>query len=298
MGVLFEQLAILFAFMLVGFFFGKKGWIESKHSKIFSEAAFYLFLPATVFKAFYTNFNREYLRQYYPMILLSTGVLLFLILFAYLVAKLFAKDGYENRVYRYSLIIPNYAYMGYPLAESLYGSLGLLHMVIFGLPMSVYINSFGYCMLTKQKLSLKRVINPTLIAMLVGAVFGLLEIPLPNVAMTFVKTASGCMSPICMLLTGLSLAEFRLKDMFSDAKAYGVALIHLAVIPALLMLTLKPFFDESMVRAAILVYAMPCGMNPIIFGKLVDEDYHIGARLAVVSCLLSAVTIPLFLSFL
>ena len=264
----------MFSFLLIGYAFGKKGWIESKHSKLFSESAFYLFLPATVFKAFYTNFNLPYLKQYYPMLLLSVGVLLVLILFAFFASKLFAKEDYERKVYRYSMIIPNYAYMGYPLAESLYGSLGLLHMVIFGLPMSVYINSFGYCMLTKQKLSLKRVMNPTMIALLVGAVFGLLEIPLPNAVLSVVKTASGCMSPICMLLTGLALSEFRMKDMFSDAKAYGVALIHLAVIPAILLLTLKLFFDVTMVRAAILVYAMPCGMNPILFAKLEKKlDY-------------------------
>jgi len=298
MAVMFEQLVILFAFLLIGYGFGKKGWIESRHSKIFSEAAFYLFLPATVFRAFYTNFNLPYLKKYYPLLLLSVGVLLALILFAFFASRLFTKEDYERKVYRYSMVIPNYGYMGYPLAESLYGTEGLLHVVLFALPLSIYVNSFGYCMLTKQKLSLKRVMNPTLLALIAGAVLGFFAVPLPNTVMSFMKSAAGCMSPIGMLLTGLAMSEFKLKDMVGNPKSYGVALVRLAVIPALLLLVLTPLFDDISVRTAVLTYAMPCGVNTIIFSKLVDEDYRHGARLAFVSCLLSALTIPLFLSFL
>ena len=40
-------------------------------------------------------------------------------------------------------------------------------------------------------------------------------------------------------------------------------------------------------------YAMPCGLNTIVFPKLIGENCEIGAGLALVSNVLAIFTIPL-----
>ena len=76
-----------------------------------------------------------------------------MVLMASVVSKWFCKEGFERSIYHYSLAIPNFGYMGYALAESLFGSEGLLNVMMFGLPMSLYVYSAAFCMLTKQKFS-------------------------------------------------------------------------------------------------------------------------------------------------
>lgn len=55
MTIVFEQLILLFMFMIIGFIFGKSKLIDQKQTKILSTLEVYLFLPATVFNAFSTN---------------------------------------------------------------------------------------------------------------------------------------------------------------------------------------------------------------------------------------------------
>ena len=298
MTVLFEQLGLLFMFLILGFVFGKSRLIDSNHSKVLSSVCVYLFLPCTIFKSFARGFTPSYIKGNYIMILASAAVLLVLVAFAYFFSKILSKDEYERKVFRYSIIIPNYGYMGYALAEGVFGAAGLLDTIVFGIPVSLYIYTFGYCMLTNTKLTPKRLLNPITMAIVVGIIFGLSEIQLPHILNTFVDKSSACMSPVCMLLTGLCISEFDMKKMFGDIRVYIICIISLLVIPLSVMGVFKLFGNESLVRAATVLYAMPCGLNTIVFAKLVGEDSSIGAKLALISNLMCCLTIPLCLSLI
>lgn len=50
------------------------------------------------------------------------------------------------------------------------------------------------------------------------------------------------------------------------------------------------------VRIATLFYALPCGLNTIVFAKMVDADCSIGASLAFLSNIFACVTIPIVVS--
>jgi hypothetical protein len=85
------------------------------------------------------------------------------------------KNSYEQRVYKYSVPISNYAYLGYVLVEDLFGSTGLADMMLFCLPFGIYTYSFGYSILTGRGKSLKRIINPIIISIFLGMIVGLTE---------------------------------------------------------------------------------------------------------------------------
>lgn len=298
MGVIFEQLSLLFIFMLCGFLLGKSKCVNPEHTKVLSVLEIYLFLPCTVFNSFYKNFTISNLTQYYMLIGISVAVLCVLMCFSYFMSGYLSKDEYKRKVYKYSLVVPNYGYMGYALAQSLYGTEGLLHMVLFALPFSFYIYTFGYCMLTNQKLSFKQLINPVILSILLGAVFGLTGIKLPAVFETFINKSGSCMAPVSMLLAGITISEFDIKQLVCDVKIYFISIMRLVLIPLAVMFVLKIFFDDTIVRTAVLLCAMPCGLNTIVFPKLVGEDSKEGAKLAFVSSLLSMFSIPVILNLI
>lgn len=298
MGIVFEQLSLLFIFMLCGFLMAKSRLINYEHTKILSMIKIYLFLPCTVFNAFYSNFTIENLTQYYLLIIVSAAVLGVLVCFSHIVSGLLSKNEYDRKIYKYSLIISNYGYMGYALAQGLFGTEGFLYMVLFALPFSFYTYTFGYCMLTNRQISLKRLINPVVLSILLGSFFGFLNIKLPRIFETFVNKSANCMAPVSMLLAGITISEFDIKHLISDKKVYIASIIRLVLIPCSVMIVLKPFFDDTLVRIAVLLCAMPCGLNTIVFPRLIGEDCKTGAKLAFVSNVLSILSIPVMLNLI
>ena len=295
----FEQLCLLLIFMSIGYFFGKSGLIDHSHTKVLSVAGVYLFLPCTIFNSFSKSFTTANLTVYYPLLLASLAILAALLIFAQFTSHALAPASYERRVYFYSLIVPNYGYMGYAMAEGLFGANGLLELIIFSLPISIYTYTAGFASLTKRPISLKKLLNVVNVAVLLGIVVGLLNIEMPKVATMVLDKSAACMAPVGMLLAGLTISQFGLKGLFRNKKTYIMCLFRLLIIPLTIFFVLRAVTDNTiLIRTALLFYCLPCGMNTIVFPKLVDEDCSTGASLALLSNILSMATIPICMSLL
>lgn len=294
--IILEKLSMLYIFLILGFFFGKWKKEQNNHSGILSFLLVNLFLPAKVFNTFSKNFTVSYITQNSTTIIVSVSLLFVLVGFSLFVAKLLTKDKYEQKVYRYSLTLANYAYMGYALCESVFGESGLTDLILFCIPFAIYTYSFGYAMLTGQGNTLKKLVNPMTVAIALGIVCGLVGLNIPEIITSVLSASSACVAPLSMLLTGLTLSAFTVHSMLTNGKAYILAAIRLIVIPALVYGACRLLSLDSVIMPAVMMSCMPCGLNTIVFPKLVNEDCSIGARLAMISHLFSVATIPLWLS--
>jgi len=292
---IFNQVLILFAFAATGFLFAKTGKLKTEHSPLLSGLLVYVFLPLYTFETFSKSFTREYISGNYSLILWSLGIVIVLAVTMTFFSKLFDKRKYERDVYEYSLIVPNSGYMGYPMAEAILGQAGLLNAMIFCIPLSAYINTVGYSKLTKRGISLKKILNPPTVALILGAICGFFKIPVPSVLSSIMSKAGACMGPVSMLLAGMVVSEFNFKELLSEKKIYIVTALRLFIIPVILGLVTSPF-NRTAMEVAVLIYAMPCGLNTIVFPRLVDEDCRIGAGLALLSNILACLSIPIVLT--
>lgn len=291
--VVFEQVFTLFLFAAAGYALSKSGVVNPGHSKLLSTLLVYVFLPCNIFRTFSENCTALYLRENYRTILASIGLLAVLAVSMEFVSRLFSRDSYERRIYRYSLIIANYGYMGYALAESLLGAAKLMNVMMFAMPLSVYTYTVGFSSLTKRKMTLRKLINPVNLSMILGIAAGLSGLPMPNVLMGAVGKASSCMAPVSMLMAGIVISEFRLRDLLRQPRTYILTALRLVVIPILLGSALSLLGRPEIVESAVVLLAMPCGLNTIVFPKMVGENCEIGAGLAFISNILACATIPL-----
>lgn len=291
-----QQLFVLYVFLFLGWLFGKLKKGEIAHTELLSFLLVNLFLPAKVFGTFGKNFTVSYIQNNYVMLLISVAFLIGLAALSVPVSVWLTKKPYEQKIYRYTLTVSNYAYLGYVLMEELFGATGLANLILFCIPFVLYTYSFGYMMLTGKKQAWKRLLNPMTASILFGMVFGLLQIPLPAMVEQVISSASSCVGPISMLLTGLTLATFSLRQLLCEKNAYIVSAIRLVLLPLLVFGICKLFAWDAFVPYAVFVSCMPCGLNTIVFPKLIGEDCQTGARLAFLSHLFSLITIPLFLS--
>lgn len=298
MGIVLEQVFILFIFLGIGYLFGKTGIVKHSHAKIISVLLTNLILPCRVFNAISSGFTVEYIKNYYVMLLISLGLVVLFLVLGSLASDLFTKNAYERKVYIYTLVTPNFGYMGYALAEGIFGASGLLNFIVFSLPMSFFVYTLGFSLLTNRRFSLKRILNPIIIALALGMVFGLTGWHLPGAIASVVDSSAACMSPLAMLVTGIAISEFSIGSLVRDYKAYIVSALRLIIIPLSVYFALKFWVKPDIVSTAVLFYAMPCGLNTIVFAKAVGEDYTVGAEFALISNIFSIITIPLIISII
>ena len=293
----FENVLILFVFVFIGFTLCKTKISNNQYSKLLSELLVYVFLPAKILSSMTHDFTIKYISEKYILILVGLVLMVFSMIFFYPISKKIAKTDHEKYVYWYSFVAPNFGYFGYPLAESLFGAEGLLNLIIFAVPTSFFCYTIGFCTLTKTKMSIKNLLTkPPLIATFLGAAMGLIGVKLPDTVLTILNTAGGCMGPVAMILLGMVMSEFELSSFVKNVKVYAMTVARLLVIPIIFMLIINIFGNKELTLAVAMLYAMPFGLNTVVYTKLVGEDCSIGAGLVTVSTLLSCISIPIVIT--
>ena len=293
----FTNVATLIIFASIGYILAKCKIANPQYGQILSSLLVYVFSPAMLFQTFSRNFNISYIKQNYSLMLVSLAILAILIVISIFVPKLLTKHPYKRKVYEYSMIIANYGYMGYPLTKILFGEQVLLNVMMFALPLSVYIFTYGLCRLTNTGVNLKKLINPSILAILLGMIYGLSGLKLPTIVNDFLTTASAPMGITAMLLAGITVSEYKFSELLRYKANYFVAIWKVLIVPLTIgFLLSKVFNNPDLARVALMIYAIPCGLNTIVFPKLVGEDCSTGAALALISSILSVGTIPLCLS--
>jgi len=293
-----QQLLVLYIFIFLGWFFGKRNPALTKQGGLLSFLLVNLFLPAKVFRTFSRYCTPEYLQQHGGMLLASCCFLLSFIVGSKLLAKRLTPKHHEQNVYHYSMTISNYAYMGYSLAEVLFGEMGLMNLIFFCIPFALYTNTFGFAALTGQGTSLKRLVNTMSVAIVAGVAFGLSGVVLPGVFNDVLASASACAGPLSMVFGGLTLAVFPLKEMFNHKVSYLIAAIRLLWIPALVWGVCTLLRLPHILPSAVLMACMPCGLNAVAFCSLGGQDCKGAVRLAMLTHLGSLLTLPFWLSIL
>ena len=290
------QVLVLFAFIAVGYILCKTKVVKYEHSQILSALAVYIFFPSKVLKTFAMDMSLDYIKAKYPLLLISLAVTVVFVILSRFGVRLLSKKKYERSICEYSLVVPSYAYMGYALVEELLGEALMLDFMVACLPVTVYIYTIGYAILTKQGMQLKKLLSPTIVAMILGAIIGLGGIPVPALVGTLLTKASACISPISMLMTGIVIAEFKFRDILKDKNIYIISFLRLVVMPLAAGWVVSQFCTKEAAQVLVVLFALPCGLNTIVFPRLVNEDCRLGAGLALISNTACIVTLPLILS--
>ncbi len=305
---LIEQVAVLYIFIAIGYILSKFKKINHNHGELLSRLVVYVLLPCSCLYSFATNFNVAYITEKYPLLIASSLLMVVGGAVMHYVAKLFSKEKYERSIYEYSLTMTTYASTGFPLILGVFGDAALTDAMIFFLPVSIYTYTYGYSILTKRPISLKKLTNPILVSMIVGMIAGLvlpyinlpaegtaLRIPV-SVISSVVTGGKACLSPICMFIVGIAISEFKISSLINDKRSYIVTALRLLIIPIAIGGALWLVGIRGSVLTNVLLYtAMPCGMNTVVFPRLIGEKCDIGASLALLSNLFACVTIPVVL---
>lgn len=298
MQTVFSQLSILYIFLFVGWLIGRLKKDKAEHSDLLSVLLVNAFLPCKIFQTFARNITVKSLSEKFYFPLAGLTLVLITIAVGLFASKLLTKNKYERKVYLYSFTIANYAYLGYVLVGAVFGDAFLSDFMLFAVPFNFYTYTVGYILLTGGKFSWRKLVNPITVAILLGITVGLTGIKLPEVVLGVTSAAAACVGPLSMILTGMILSTFTFRELLSGKTAYIFTFIRLVGIPALAYLVCQIAHLDTLLPMILIVTCMPCGLNTVVFPKLVGEDCKPGARLALITHVLSLATLPLWLSLI
>ncbi|MBQ4545506.1 MAG: AEC family transporter [Oscillospiraceae bacterium] len=300
-GITVNQLINMFFFMAIGYFFRKKNIFDIYAGGAISKLLVNAFLPAMVIRSFSQNFKLDVIADKLMIILLSCVVLLITGVLSIFLARIYSKDKSTQGIYMYSFTIPNLGYMGYPLIQAIFGESALLDTMIYCLPYNVYIYTIGMQVLTSRKNAsiLGMLLNPSIIATVFGTILGLADIQLPGVVNGILDTATACVSPCAMILTGTVFARIDMKSVFCDIKSYTASAIRLLAIPLVALLIFKLIkLPANLILPCVGILAMPLGVNSVVFPEAYGGDAESGAKVCFMSAILCLITIPIVFALL
>lgn len=297
MKAVFDQVLVLVLFFFGGWTLCRRGIVRDTQAGALSACVIYFFLPCTMLRTFASNFTAEYLAAKYPILIVGSVMTVAIVLLSSPLSKRLTGEKYQQAVFEYLLVCPSYAYIGYELCRSLYGDIALLDLIVFTIPSSVlYTYSVGYCRILKKPLNAKYLLNPTIIAIVLGAVIGLTGAALPNAAAILAEKASACTAPVGMMTAGAAMARYSFREMLRDKTSYVLVAFRLLIIPAAAYFALRLLGLDEYIRPAILMLAMPVGTNTVVFPKMIDEECRTSASALLTSHILCLATIPLLVS--
>ena len=294
-----NQTAFLLLFIIVGYLLAKGKFVPEHAQTVLSKLENTVFIPALVLGTFMDNFTTQTVAQALKLLMGRLVLALIAIGLSLLCVRFCSKDQYERNIYTYGLCFSNFGFMGNAVVSALFPDI-FLEYLIFTLPLWTLIYLWGVPVLLmgsteKQTFAqrAKNFVNPMFAGMLLGVLIGLCSIPVPQFVRSAVSAAGNCMSPVAMLLTGMTIAQFRLGDVLGIKGVYLVTALRLLVFPLLFLGALLVIsLPETFAVCAICSLAMPLGLNTIIIPGAFGKDTKVASGMALVSHVLSCVSIP------
>ncbi|MCC8030057.1 MAG: AEC family transporter [Lachnospiraceae bacterium] len=305
MSVVATSVFLLFALIFLGFFIGKRGVVQKSSIPDLSNLVLMVTMPVTVFCSIVDQQGNTGASPYWQIIvgvfiLHACSVLLSLVL-----VRAFRIPDREQGVWLFSCMNSNNGFMGLPLALSVFGSEGMFLMALGNVISNLIMFSFGIRLLTwhyniREKLNFRKMfVNNINIAVVVGFVFLLGNIPVPDLADQLLTYLSNITSGLAMLVVGLSLSRLEIREVFRDRRMFLLPVLRLLVIPLLVITVLRilPFELDPLTRSIlILTSALPSASAQ----SMITEQYHTNtsaaARAVFLTTLFSVVTVPLIMT--
>lgn len=310
---IFNQMIFLFTLIGIGIVLSRFKFLPDNASKTISKLENILFVPCLVMNTFIQNCNIKTLSSVSNILVLSFTMVFILMPISLLVAKLCFKEAHLRKIATYGLTFSNFGFMGNAIMIAIFPEI-FFEYTVFSLPFYFMIYLWGVPVLLisddsgeKVKLSarLKSFLNPMLIAMLIGMVLGLTGWgnALPSGITSVIKVSGDCMSPLAMLLTGITIGRSDIWALIKKWRIYLTSAIRLLAYPlvtlgVLMLLPQNDFFSVTFFKCAMCMSAMPMGLNAIVIPAAYGKDTSDAAGLALISHLFSVGTIPLMFTLL
>lgn len=307
-----NAIAPIVALIAIGYLLKRIGWVKEDYARITNKLVFHVFLPVMLFLNVY---KIENLRSMDFSYILYVMVLVLVLFFGAIpIVMMLVKEPAQRGVLLQSAFRSNYALVGIPLAQSLFGEEGTMIATLLSAVVVPSINVLAVISLSifrkgAEKPSAKKILlgiakNPLIQAIFLGlAVLGiraLLERGGIEFRISEIKPLFSVMNSLSALATPLALLSLGAQFEFSAVAelkreiAFGT-LMRTVVAPVLgtglAYLLFADRFGGAHFAAFVAVFATPVAISSVPMAQEMEGDVRLAGQLVVFSTLFSAVSI-------
>lgn len=309
--IAFNSMISLFLCMLIGFIAGKKQIITTANLDGLNKFLLNVTFPFMMINTFNMELTAEIAQVGPKVFIYGIGFQLFLLAISYIAVKVLRVKSVNAPIYQFLFVFGNVGFVGLPLAQGVFGEIGMLYATIICLAFNLICFTLGIILLDsngKANLSFKSVmLTPVMIGIWIGLFLFLsqLVVPftfdvdgverrLPEFLTTTISMMAGITSPLAMIVVGASLAKTNILKVFTDYRMYVYSFSRLICAPILVFIVFRLFVDDPLILTIITVFA---GLPPATLATVLTEthghDYVLTSELIFLSTLLSIVTVPI-----
>ncbi|MGN0168690.1 MAG: AEC family transporter [Acetatifactor sp.] len=297
---LFQLMGMMFLMMGAGFFLKKGKLISDAGKKGIVNLILYVVLPCNIVNAFSMKLEENFWVGFSQALIVATAIQVLCMILAKTLYNRMPKG--EKQVFQYATVCSNAGFMGNPLAQGVFGDLGLLYASVFLIPQRIVMWTAGVSYFTEngdKKTAVKKVlVHPCMIAVYIGMVIMVFQLKLPDVLSNTVKSFSSCCTAMTMLYIGTVLADVKFRELCSKKQVYFM-LIRLILIPTVVFAAcLLAHVDTLVMGVCVLLTATPAGSTTSILASKYGADEEAAAKCVVFTTALSVITIPIWSAIL
>ena len=298
----YSRLGTIAIILVLGFLLGKLKLISPKTNKDLVNLLLTVFMPASLFAAFPTTYSDETSDLFKAGLLAGVLVMTALII----VSKILFNKKFYNDKLRYesqfALIFNNATFLGYPISASTCGEQGVIPYCGFIIAFNIALFSYGVYLFKHKidsKLVLNVIMNPNIIAVVLGVIVFVTGFQLPGFVTDAVKYTGNATTALSIICVGYMLSNAKFFKLIKKWKLILTAAAQLVLGPLIAfgLLTLLQFPSE-VIAVCTLIQALPTATSLGLFASKYGGDQTEASELVTVSTLLSIVLMPLMVSLL
>ena len=229
--LLMEEIAKLFAIMIMGYVVVKAGLMKASESKSVSVILVYLVIPCVIINAFQVEYTPEIQKG---LLLACAAAVAVHILFLGVTAMLKGVLKLDI-IERATVIYPNAGILVIPLVQKLLGQEYVIYSSAFIAIQLILLWTHCKNMLcAEQSIDWKKIVlNVNIISIAVGIIFFSLRLEFPSGVQDVLGSVSNMIGPVGMMIAGMVIADKSLLSVFSRKRSYLSATLRLLIYPVL-----------------------------------------------------------------
>ena len=297
--------AVLPPFLLlgVGAFARAVGWLRTEADASLSMVTIRILYPCFILFNILSQKDVTMDGLTLQTILFGFLAIVFGFILSCLISNIMGIEKNVVKTFRFCSGIFNYGFIALPVALAFFDSEIVVHIIIFNLGVEIAIWTVGILILTANKLSLKGLLNPPAIAVLIALVvqsFGGKNL-FPVFAWEVVEGVGMCTIPIGLMLIGGSFFQLLKGFRFSSGFKVEISaiLVRNFIFPGLIIAFVQwvtlPLGMEWISKVLIIQAAMPAGIFAVIIVRNYSGDRDTAMRTIIVTMVVGFFSLPLWL---
>ena len=298
-----ETMLKLFLAMAVGFFCNKKGMLDTASNKKLSGLIVTVTYPALIL-ASVQNVDAAQKGQVILLIFFGLAMYMGLVLLSWVMCRVMRIPAEKRSVCQVLLIFANSSFMGLPVAQSLFGDQAVFFTSMLHLGFNLYMYTLGIHLLMKGsgrtgKSDWKSMVNAGTISGILALVLFFTGWEIPPIVHEGIAFVGNLTPALSMIVLGSMLAEYPVRELFTDKQMYKISLLKLIVFPVLIWLAGRLLFPDAQIQGVILVStAMPSAALCVMMANKCGSGEETAAAGVFLTTILSIVTFPLLCGIL